>query len=377
MICFNGTVINIQKPLVCRAVSSSSEILINKDTDFLLTDEIIIDNRYAGIISKSFNDKLNANLIPVLQIEDTTVPINDGDILFIEPNGKASKIYDPLSSTNSIFLTERCNSNCLMCPQPPKEHDVFNWVDIALKSIPLMNPATEFLGITGGEPTLEWEALMQVIKACRQYLPDTTIQLLSNARILKDYSKVEELADVGEDKLFVGVPLYSDIDLIHDKLCGSKGAFGDCIEGLYNLARAGIFIELRIVITKANYERLPQFAEFVYRTIPFIGRVAFMAIEPIEKALNNIEYLWIDTLDYTDQLEQAIRILWRRKMYVSLFNHQLCVLPTNLWALARKTISEWKNVYNNECQSCIEKENCGGFFHSAMIYKSRGIRPIA
>lgn len=377
MICFNGTAINIQKPLVCRAVSSSSDISINKDTDFLLTDEIIIDNRYAGIISKSFNDKFNSNLIPVLQIEDTTVPINDGDILFIEPNGKATKIYDPLSSTNSIFLTERCNSNCLMCPQPPREDDVFNWVDIALKSIPLMNPATEFLGITGGEPTLEWDALMQVIKACRQYLPDTTIQLLSNARILKDYSKAEELADVGEDTLFVGVPLYSDIDSIHDKLCGSKGAFWDCIEGLYNLARAGIFIELRIVITKTNYERLPQFAEFVYRTMPFIGRVAFMAIEPIEKALDNIEYIWIDTLDYTDQLEQSIKILWRRKMCVSLFNHQLCVLPPSLWALARKTISEWKNVYNNECQNCIEKENCGGFFHSAMIYKSRGIRPIA
>ena len=60
MICFNGTAINIQKPLVCRAVSSSSDISINKDTDFLLTDEIIIDNRYAGIISKSFNDKFNS-----------------------------------------------------------------------------------------------------------------------------------------------------------------------------------------------------------------------------------------------------------------------------------------------------------------------------
>jgi len=61
-------------------------------------------------------------------------------------------------------------------------------------------------------------------------------------------------------------------------------------------------------------------------------------------------------------------------MNVSIYNHQLCVLRKSLWKFARKSISDWKNIYLDECASCRAKEECGGLFkwatklHSAHVH---------
>lgn len=374
MITIQGKSINIKEQIICRVVSALSKYPPSP-SNFLHIDNFSdINDSYKGFILNS-NQTTNGASRPIFQYASDTLSLKDGDVLCVNPNNQAIKIYDPASLTNSIFLTERCNSNCIMCPQPPKKQDSLNWLNLSLKSITLMDGATECLGITGGEPTIEWDSLIKVFKACKEFLPNTQIQLLTNARALTDFSKAKELAGFN-DKLFVGVPIYADIDSIHDKLSGSKGAFWDTIEGLYNLERAGIFIELRIVITKMNYKRLMNFSEFVYRTLPFIGYVAFMAMEPIGKALKNIDKLWLDPMDYMDELEKAVKILWRRGIGVSLFNHQLCILPRNLWPLAKKAISDWKVVYSEECTKCTEQHNCGGFFFSSLPLKSRGVAPI-
>jgi len=377
MISIRGKSYNLGIPIICRLTCSSLECT-NKKEDFLYTHNAseINNNSYAGFILNSKDNVHLQTLAPVFQYCSDEIHFNEGDILFIEPRGKITKLYDPLSFTNSIFLTERCNCHCIMCPQPPKAHDEFDWVEFAIQSIKLMNPCTECIGITGGEPTLEWSGLLKVIETCSTYLPSTQIQLLTNARVLKDHIKAKELAEIGGGNLFVSIPLYSDVDSIHDKICGSKGVFWDCIEGIYNLERYGVDIELRTVIIKDNYRRMTQFAEFIYRNIPFVGNVAFMAMEPIGIALKNIKRLWIDPVDYMSQLSGAIKILWRRDMGVSIFNHQLCTLPQELWPLAKKSISDWKIVYFDECENCKEKESCGGFFFSAEKYRSRAISPI-
>jgi hypothetical protein len=63
-----------------------------------------------------------------------------------------------------------------------------------------------------------------------------------------------------------------------------------------------------------------------------------------------------------------------RGMNVSIYNHQLCVLDRSLWPFAKKSISDWKNMYLDECASCGVLESCGGLFkwaekkHSAHIH---------
>jgi hypothetical protein len=87
-----------------------------------------------------------------------------------------------------------------------------------------------------------------------------------------------------------------------------------------------------------------------------------------------MDKLWIDPWDYQDQLEAAVEVLSTRGMNVSIYNHQLCVLRKSLWKFARKSISDWKNIYLDECQSCSAREQCGGFFQWATKLHSKYIQ---
>lgn len=376
MISFRGKTANIDNPIICRVVTHSDDFA-SLDNDFLLTDNVDMPHsNFPGYLLISKNRFPQNSDLKIFQFNEKVDGIKKGDVLLIDPKGIVTRLYDADSHTNSLFLTEKCNCRCMMCPQPPRKEDIMDWADICVQTIKLIDPSIECLGITGGEPTRNWTGLMRVLDSCNKYLPETKIQLLTNGRIFKDYKKAEELAEIAGNKILIGISIYSDVDGHHDKLCGTRGAFWDSIEGLYNLERVGIPIELRTVIMKENYERLKGFSNFVYRNLPFVAYVVFMAMEPIGNAHKNIKKLWIDPADYMENLEEAIKILSRRDINTLIFNHQLCTLPNNLWPLSVKSISEWKIIYSDECDSCIEKQKCGGFFFSQKDKRSRMIRPI-
>ncbi|MGI4875288.1 MAG: hypothetical protein ACRYFX_29390 [Janthinobacterium lividum] len=47
----------------------------------------------------------------------------EGDVVSIAPSGQLVRQYRANSSQNFLLATERCNSNCLMCSQPPRDRD--------------------------------------------------------------------------------------------------------------------------------------------------------------------------------------------------------------------------------------------------------------
>jgi His-Xaa-Ser system radical SAM maturase HxsC len=303
------------------------------------------------------------------------VNIEIGDIVQFNPRGASVVIYEKQSTSNAFFLTERCNSKCVICPQPPKNN--YDYTNISIATAELINDETTSIGITGGEPTMAWDGLIRLISKLLVIQPNVTIELLTNARALHQYEKAKELAATTiNSQLITCIPLYSDIDKIHDFIVGCKGAFWQTVEGIYNLERFKIPVELRLVVVKQNYERLGRWAEFVYRHFPFVKHVAIMALEPFGNAIKNIEMVWIDPLDYSDQLGFAVKTFFRRDMDVSIYNHQLCTIPKHLWNNCKKSISEWKNIYFGTCSNCTVKQLCGGFFKSASAKHSSGIKPV-
>lgn len=76
----------------------------------------------------------------------------------------------------------------------------------------------------------------------------------------------------------------------------------------------------------------------------------------------NLQSLWIDPVDYGEALESAVTSLATCGMTVSVYNHQLCTLPLSLWPFSRRSISDWKNDYAPECDGCLVRAECGGFF---------------
>lgn len=370
---FRGTTDSIASPILVKVISEAF-VDGNGPQAFLFVYDDERKQTSTGFILKETASSGSFGDCPTVQLEDESA-ILVGDVLLVEPNGTCTVFFEHASVTNVLFLTERCNSQCLVCPQPPRS-DTEDLVDLALRIIPLLDEETAMLGITGGEPTLVWDGLLKVLSACRGHLPRTHLQLLTNARILKDYQKVEELLKAAGESLLVCVTLYGEVDSLHDEVAGVPGAFWETLEGIHNLARAKVPVELRTVITRLNYRRLSQWAEFIYRVFPFAAHVALMGMEPIGLASENIALLWIDPLDYQEDLQAVVRFLHRRGMYVSIYNHQLCVLPNHLWPFARRAISEWKNIYISECQECKQYQACGGFFSSARPHHSRGITAI-
>ena len=175
----------------------------------------------------------------------------------------------------------------------------------------------------------------------------------------------------------VGIPIYSDVSTIHDYVVQSDGAFDETIRGILNLKRFGQKVEIRVVVHRQTYARLPQLAEFLVRNLTFVDHVALMGLEITGFTRANLECLWIDPADYQTELYRAVSFLADGRMNVSIYNHQLCVLDKRLWPYARKSISDWKNEYMPECEGCGIREQCGGFFASAKIRHSDHIRPIS
>jgi His-Xaa-Ser system radical SAM maturase HxsC len=299
----------------------------------------------------------------------------EGDIVLLDPKGMGTILYEPKAPDNVLLITEKCNSRCLICPQPPKD-DKDDLIESSLRILSLLDRETKVIGITGGEPTIVWEGLMKIVATIRENLPETSIQLLTNGRAFKSFAKADELRKIAGEMIGIGIPIYGDYDQLHDLHMGVKGAFWETIEGVFNLERVGLWVEIRTVITRLNFFRLAEWAEFIYRTFPFAGHVALMGLEPTGQALENIETVWIDPVDYVPDLEKAAKSLNRRGMEISIYNHQLCSLPVELSTYHRKSISGWKVRYLPECDQCLIKSKCGGFFHSAEVYRSKGISPI-
>jgi His-Xaa-Ser system radical SAM maturase HxsC len=298
--------------------------------------------------------------------------LQDGDVVLINPEGGLTLLYQAGSPHNSILATNRCNCLCVMCPQVPGD-DPPDLLENNLKLISLLDPKqTENLGITGGEPTLLGDDLIRLVRAARQRLPHTLLTLLTNGRKLKDLEFAKALVQAGFPQLFIEIPLFADNDTEHDTVMGARGSFYDTLQGLHNLALLGQPVGLRTVLHALTVGRLRQYAEFVYRNLPFVIQVAFMGMETCGLAGENLDRLWVDPYDYRHQLAYAVRYLDRRMVPVSIYNHQLCLLPPEVWRFARRSITTWKQTYLPLCHTCRAQETCGGLFatgekHSAYL----------
>jgi His-Xaa-Ser system radical SAM maturase HxsC len=304
--------------------------------------------------------------------------IAPGDVIRVqEGSSRISVFYRRGSNSNTLMATERCNSFCVMCSQPPREVDDRWFVQQMLDTIPLIDQSEKMLGLSGGEPTLLGDDLAVVLHQARSHLPETVLHILSNGRRFSDPVFCQMIAAVNHPHVQWGIPLYSDDPGQHDYIVQSHGAWHETVEGLYNLARVNASIEIRVVVQKSNVDRLSELARFIFHNLSFVDHIAFMALEPMGFARTNHSDVWIDPIDCQEQLFEAVSYLSDRGMNPSLYNFPLCTVSPALWDFSRQSISDWKNVYLPECEECAEKSNCCGFFRTIDPgWTSRSIHPI-
>src|SRR5262245_22977802 len=56
--------------------------------------------------------------LPRVVVPDAIQPLLTGDVVAVQESGRVDTLFRSASSHNSLFVTEQCNSYCLMCSQP-------------------------------------------------------------------------------------------------------------------------------------------------------------------------------------------------------------------------------------------------------------------
>jgi His-Xaa-Ser system radical SAM maturase HxsC len=332
----------------------------------------------ALVVSDQAEAVCHDNSIPrIIQVSGKFDYLADGDILGFHPASKRFRtLYRRSSAHNSFLVTERCNHYCLMCSQPPRNVDD-SWILREIRdALPLIDRDTESLGFTGGEPLLDWPDFMAVLSDCRDLLPRTAIHVLSNGRAFASTEVVAAWAGVQHPNLMVGIPIYSAVDTVHDYVVQARGAFDETVLGVLKLKDKGQRVEIRVVLHAITALRIVATCQWLARNLPFIDHVALMGLENTGFAIANDDILWIDPMDYRDQLTEAVHILAASKVRVSIYNLPRCVLAQSVWPYAAQSISDWKNAYLPQCNPCDEKPRCSGFFTTGRPRYSRGIQPI-
>lgn len=371
-----GKPINVDGHLVGRI---SRDLAYLDDQTFYILDKDgggLPDVKFLGVLTTQQEYFLKSNESVVFKIPSLE-HLEDGDIVYVGNDGNINTLYRINSNHNTLLATERCNSNCLMCSQPPRDrNDIPILYDIHKKLIPLIPKDCIELGVSGGEPTLMGELFFSMMEQLKHELPNTEIHVLTNGRSFAWNHLAEKLAAINNRRLMLGIPVYSDYYQQHDYIVQAENAFYQTILGLHNLSRYDQRLEIRVVLHKQSIPRLTKLASYIYKNLPYVEHVAFMGLEYIGYTPKNIDKLWIDPYDYRDELSDAVEYLASQGMHVSIYNTPLCVLPERVWKYARKSISDWKNEYLPECKNCTKFSSCGGLFTWNLKKHSEYIRPF-
>jgi len=301
----------------------------------------------------------------------------DDDVVCLTEDGRIRSLFRANSDHNSILLTEQCNHYCLMCSQPPKRVDDSWLLREAFDLMRLIPRSTQVIGFTGGEPTLYGLEFIKLLEHTKNWLPNTSLHVLSNGRAFADEAYARAYAQVNHPDLMIGIPIYSADPSVHDYVVQSEGAFDETVRGVLNLKRFNQKVEIRVVVHKQTCEGLPELANFIARNLLFVDQVALMGLENIGFARANIDALWIDPIEYKDQLSEAVKMLRAYGIRTSVYNHPLCLVNPDVYPSYVKSISDWKNEFATECEPCKRKHECGGFFSSGIRNGySQSIKPF-
>ena len=371
-----GKAININHHLVGKVTRSVTTV---DESTFLLLDEepkANLPSEVLGILTCEVTYQHSDNSSVVYKIPRLD-HLDDGDIVSVGSDGNINTLYRVNSFHNTLLATERCNSNCLMCSQPPRDrNDIEILHTIHKKLIPLIPKDCPELGISGGEPTLLGDKFFELLFLIQSELPNTEVHVLTNGRSFAWNDLAKRLGEMNFGRLMLGIPLYSDYYQIHDYTVQAEHAFYQTMIGLHNLSRYNIRLEIRVVLHKQTIPRLSKLARYIYKNLPFVEHITFMGLEYIGYTPHNISKLWVDPYHYQNELSEAVTYLSDKGMHVSIYNTPLCLLPRPIWPFARKSISDWKNDYLPECKKCEKLDECGGLFVWNLKKHSDYIHPI-
>ena len=267
-----------------------------------------------------------------------------------------------------IYVTESCNSNCVMCPM---SMDARKRGDRLTKEqwerIPELIPeGTPHITITGGEPFLEYKYLIPAIKRITEVHPYSEILILTNARAISIPSVFLDLQQTITNRIRFAIPIHSADSELHDMISQSPGSFKQTMHALKNLEKTPGKIEIRIVGHRLNAIGISDTLRKLADSDLKISFINIIAMEMTGCAARNRKELWIDYQDLCRLALDGIYYAVHHGIDVGLYNFPLCTVPKELWPIVKKSITPSKIRYYPDCSFCREGHACGGLFTQHM-----------
>lgn len=362
------------------------KIIKNKNIEEKQNYIQVLDDKNISLFENGYKGYIFENKLPQINLEQVNycykindyATLLDYDVIEIINNRNIRVLYRDDSDDNAIVVTNQCNSNCIMCPDSDDVRKTKENPNIKklLEQVRCIPNDTEHITITGGEPGLLKESLVTLLQECKKCLPNTEFLLLTNGRVFANTEYVNKIKNSMPENIRVAIPLYADNEKIHDSITRASGSFKQSITGIKKLLERNIDVEIRVVVLKKNYKYLEDIARFVVQEIPDIKMINIMALEMTGNAYKNKEEVWINFEEVNEHLRKACIILIKSGIITSLYNFPLCNIDENLYSIAHKSITDYKIRYKEECEKCIAKQNCGGFFNSTINVKDIKVKPI-
>ena len=303
--------------------------------------------------------------IPINFHVDHNNLLSAGDILYFNADSKKLRVlFGNYLTHNTLLLTEKCNSKCVFCSQPPNNKDD-GWLWSTAENVLKNLNTNKVVGLTGGEVTLDKSRFHKFLQNISVRNSELQLHILTNGRNFSDISFAKDICKINQNlKIQWGIPLYSHNSVSHDNIVNSENAWNETVDGIINLLTLGQSIELRIIPVLENYKQdLVNIAEFISRFLPTVDVVSIMALEKKGWAVKNWTEIFIPYGDLLSiEIGKVVQRLSASNINVNLFNYPLCKIKDNLWEFASKSISDWKNIYRDECEKCSKKEKCCGLF---------------
>jgi radical SAM protein with 4Fe4S-binding SPASM domain len=188
-----------------------------------------------------------------------------------------------------LEVTRKCNLSCIHCSASEKERGEEMPIKTVKKLLKeAISIGLERVGLTGGEPFLCKEKLMQIGNFCRNEL-NIPIHIHSNGTRITS----QEAEWIRQTDAEITIPFYGDTATIHDSITNKKGSFQSTFDGLRNLVNIDANVCVYIVPMKQNLHMIRRLIEFVYAE--GVSSVRVLSLSPTGRAKTRFEQLELST----------------------------------------------------------------------------------
>jgi radical SAM protein with 4Fe4S-binding SPASM domain len=201
-----------------------------------------------------------------------------------------------------LEITRECNLKCVHCSAESKNRGKEMSMDAIKKMLQeAKSIGLEKVGLTGGEPFLRKEKLLEIGNFCKTKLK-IPIHIHSNGT---EISK-SDAAWVKQIDAEITIPFYGNNATVHDSITDKKGSFSSTLNGLKNLISANADVCVYIVPMKQNLKAIKPLIQMVYDE--GVRKVRVLSLSPTGRAKTQFEKLELDESDTTLLNNELIEI---------------------------------------------------------------------